>query len=1492
MTKRIYLFSVFSVFIFTNLLAQSTIKSFSSDSVKFLAEMTAFFDNANKKDGKDFIEDKFKPVWLKETWDPAKRAYVYKVCNDLLKKRLRPYPEFKNFLMALINFRQNKLSETTWKQWQAAVEKLMEKAKNKDITSFMEASELLFEGSVLFRSNALQWGASSSDYTIEYDSVPKITFKQTDLISVVKNDSAIIFNTSGAYYPTSDNWIGKGGKVTWARVGVDENTIYAEINKYKLKLSKQGYEVDSAVFYNKVYFPKPIIGKLSDKAVPDANANNANYPKFESYSKRFQINGIANGSVDFDGGFNMSGNRFIGSGNKEKKALIVIKRNGKKFMVASSSIFVFKKDRIYSDEAAITMYLDADSIFHPNLKFNFNIDKRDVNLIRTEAGISRAAYSNTFHKVDMYIEEIYWKIDSAYMNMKTLIGSTIGESSFESSNYFRQERFDQFMMQDQISPLTQMKDYVKSIGGTKEFAATDYAKYVKYPIYEIQPTLVKMAVAGFINYDIDGDWIQVKERLYDYSFARVKLKDYDVINIMSKVQGGANNAQMNLLNYDIKIRGVREIFLSDSQNVYIYPEKQEVTLKKNRNFDFGGKVNAGLLEFYGKKFSFEYDKFKINLNDVDSMKMSIKEKGPNGSSRVVKIKTVIEGINGELIIDEMTNRSGIKSDKFPQYPVLKTNKESFVYYDRKNIQKGVYNRDKFYFKLDPFTIDSLDNFQPQGIKLDGDFVSAGILPQIREQLSVQPDYSLGFVRKTGTEGLALYTTKGKFDATVKLSHKGLQGDGTISYLTSTTISKDIMFYPDSINANADSYVVKEQPKGSKTEYPPVKGDTVYVHWVPKKDVMQVFSKDKPLDMFAGKLKLNGHINYKPTTMTGSGKTEFAGAEMQSYHYTFKNQKFSADTANFRLKALEQSLYAFSTYNVNATIDFEKKEGSFKSNGKGSIVSFDVNKYICYMDEFKWQMDDNTIEVSSNTKTKSNNPGELDFTGPEFISVHPKQDSLRFFAQKAKFDIKNFIISAKSVKYINVADARVYPDSGNVTVLKDAVMKTLNNAEIVANSVTKYHKIYGSTVNVFGRKSYTANGKYDYVDELKKKQTIFFSNISVDTSIQTYADAVIADTSHFMLSPNYEYYGKVFLRSTDQFLTFEGSCMMQHACNTIPKGWFMFKSQINPNQIYIPVGKEVYDKDGKSFAASIMSTTDSNQVYTAFLSKIISKNDIQVVPAEGYLYFDKPSREYRIASKEKLVERSLNGNFLSLNANKCIVYGEGKLNLGTDLGQVKTLTVGNATHNTNNDSAYFDLMILLDFFFDDGALDKMADVINAKTDLPATNFGRPTYEKGLREIVGKEKADKLISEVNLYGKFKKFPDELERSMFITDLKMRWDPKSKSYISSGKIGIGNIRKNQINKMVDGWVQLKRKRGGDEINIYLEIEPGTWYFFSYTNGIMQAISSKEDFNTILKELKPEKRQQEVPKGEKPYQFSSASETKKDLFVKKMKQANQSDD
>ncbi|MFI5164032.1 MAG: hypothetical protein ACHQHP_02170, partial [Bacteroidia bacterium] len=1261
MKKSINLFFIFVFsFLFFNCSFAQTPKTFSADSVKFLSEMDDYFSSVKgkEKEGHDFIKEQFKPFWFGGYLSNDKRQFVYATSIAMLQKHLRPYPDYYNFFNAMITFYTvAKLQENSFMSWKASIEKVIAKGSVKKLSDFLEASNNIFSTNKLYKSNSVEWFSGSNNYTFEFDSLPKIIFSGTNLYCAVKGDTATIFGTSGIYYPTEKKWVGKGGKVTWTRDGIDDKLVYAELNKYTAILTKQSYSADSVKFTNEIYFKTPLLGTLEEKAVPDATPENSNYPRFESYSSHFEIRDIAQGKVDFSGGFALRGSRFIGSGSKTADANLIFKRNNKPLVKASGKMFIFKKDRISSEDAAITMYLEKDSIYHPSIKVKFDIDNKELILVRILEGISKTPYFNTFHKVDMYVEEIDWKLDSANMYFKTLIGSSQGIAEFPSANYFRADVFYQLQGIDQVNPLTALKNCGEQLK-KNTFTVVEFSKCRRLDPNEIRPALIQIANLGFINYKPDEDKITLQDRLIQFIKAKAGTVDYDVMGIHSEVRGGSNNAILNLLNYDLTIFGVQQISLSDSQNVLIYPAKHLVVLKKNRNFTCGGIINAGRFNIFGKDFAFNYDQFKIDVNNGDSIRFAVRRITPDafGNSPDVPVKSVIEQVQGELLIDRPNNKSGRVS--YAQYPLFNSSKESFVYYDKRSIHKGVYKRDKFYFKIDPYTINSLDNFKTEALKLKGTFSSAGIFPDFADTLSVQPDYSLGFVRPTPSGGFASYGDKGKFNNTIKLSNEGLHGDGTIDYLTSNLKSSNMIFFPDSMNGMAEKFEVKEVKSG-KTEYPPVKGDSVYIHWAPKKDIMQAYSQIKPMDMYGGQAQMKGRVDYTPKQMTGNGKLDFSGATMSATLMKFKNKKVLSDTAIFSLKALETSQFAFSTKNVNAVIDFEKRTGDFASNGKGTVVEFPVNQYICYMDNFKWYMDKGDIELSSREATnKPKDDRLLELSGPEFISVNPKQDSLRFNAPKAKFDFKKYIITATDVAWINVADAKVFPDSGKVTILKAAEMKTFSNAKIVANSITAYHTIYKANVNVFGRKGYAASGYYDYVDEMKNKQSIYFANIRVDTTYQTIAEAVIPDTSHFMFSPNYEFKGKVNLASNNQFLVFTGSTKITHTCTALGEGktWFKFSSQINPEKILIPITDNLVDEKDKELGSAIMVAADTSGIYTSFLTKKNRKTDREVLAATGFLFYDKPTKEYRITSKEKLNEPSLTGNYLSLKSDACTVYG--------------------------------------------------------------------------------------------------------------------------------------------------------------------------------------------------------------------------------------------
>ena len=166
--------------------------------------------------------------------------------------------------------------------------------------------------------------------------------------------------------------------------------------------------------------------------------------------------------------------------------------------------------------------------------------------------------------------------------------------------------------------------------------------------------------------------------------------------------------------------GVSRFTVSDSQSVFIYPADQYVQVKKNRDLSFSGTIEAGKFGIYGKTFEFKYDRFKIDLNNIDSVKIAVQsfETAGTAINDIRFVKTVIERLKGELLIDDPGNKSGAKG--LSEYPRLISHTDSYAYYDRPEIEKGVYTRNEVFFKIAPFTLDSLDNFRTEQIQLKGD----------------------------------------------------------------------------------------------------------------------------------------------------------------------------------------------------------------------------------------------------------------------------------------------------------------------------------------------------------------------------------------------------------------------------------------------------------------------------------------------------------------------------------------------------------------------------------------------------------------------------------------------------------------------------------------------------------------------------------------------------------------------------------------------------
>jgi hypothetical protein len=1475
---------------FMQLKAQAP-RVFTEDPVKFVDELYDLFAEADKRDAKDWRE-KFEPVWSGSYYTPEERKWIYALANTMSKKRLL-VPPFKSFVNTVYGFANKNQPHESLKGWQNSIDKLL---ANKRISSaqfvdFLEMTDNLLSANTMYASPGATWLSSNGNFSFQYDSIPKVIFSSCNLICRAKGDSAVIYSTSGIYYPLKFKWDGKNGKVTWERAGAKKDDVYADLKVYTLNVKNPKYTADSVTMHYKKYFDVPIQGSLEERVIADVDTNRASYPKFKSYKSEFVIKNIAP-DVDYEGGITIAGAKLIGSGVGDQMAKFTFNRDKKKFLVVSSSSMSIRDDRFDAKVASVTFFLNEDSIYHPGLNFKYFIKDKLVSLLREKEGTGFSPYFNTFHKIDMYFEALYWRTDQPLIELRPIKGTNQGDANFESANFYEDRRFTEIQGIDPQNPLIIIRNFMNQRnGGKRDFKAGDLAGFWKIDITQVRQMLMRLANMGFLLYDIEAEKGYIKDKTLDYINSKAGKTDYDVIQFLSSAdlrdttRSKGRNATINLLNYDLKIYGVQKIFLSDSQRVVIFPQNREVLVKKNRDFNFSGLIMAGNFELYGKEFEFLYDKFKVELKNVDSTKIRVPQGGKDdyGNVKTVRLKSQIENITGDLLIDQPYNKSGLKP--FTQYPIFNSAKNSFVYYDRKNIEQGVYKRDNFYFKLDPFTIDSLDNFDPSALALDGTFASAGIFEDMREKIRVQPDLSLGFMQMTATAGLPIYKNKATFSDTLMLSNNGLRGAGKLTYLASTAESSNFIFYPDSMNAQARKFDMLKAVKDG-AEFPDIKAQDVRIHWDTKKEnSFFVSNTTKPLLMYKEESKLKGTIQVGKAGVRGKGLMDLASAELESKDFKFKKDDFKSDSLDFRLTSLkdgatnkEDKEVAFSTGNVKADVSMNSREGKFKSNSKDSYVDFPINKYVCYMDEMRWNMDKDEVDLNSTIK-------DVDLLGAKFVSTDPGQDSLTFIAAQARFNLKEKTIYCSKVPYVDVADARVFPGDGNVRIEKSGRMEDLKNAKIDANRDSKFYNIYNATASIFSRKGYSGSGMIDYLDEAGKKQPIAISSIGVDPAGNTKGYGEIGEDAKFTISPAFDFKGAVNFTASSPNMTFTGGARMRHACDKLAKYWLKFATVIDPKEVYIPVDTMPMSLEGDKLSAGLILVKDSTHIYPAVISKKFRTADVDIISAMGFLTYDAASGEYQIGSKEKLGNNNIPGQYISLNNKTCDVHGEGIMNLGTDYGRVTTAVVGAVDNSMATEKTTFDVVMTMDFFLPPDCWKQMTNLLVTYGSIPPASQNTEKFKMAIPYIVkDKKDADRAVSEAGSGGAMKKMPDEFKKTIVFSDITFEWNSTSRSYISKGDLGIAYIGGEPVNKKIKGYVELVKKRGGDVFHIYIEPDGSNWYYFYYSAGEMQALSGSAAFNDVIKGIDPEKRALDTKNGEKPYRFNAGTDRKKKDFVNRM--------
>ena len=1412
---------------------------------------------------------------------------IIHISNLLLQRRARANPHFLNYILALNSFKKKAITNDNYLAWYQGSVVMLEDNKNtiNKINQFFLNTAQIIHDNILYKSSPATWKTSSTNFKIVFKDKLRYLIPKSDLTCYAQNDSIIISQTTGVFDPLNNIWEGTGGKVSWERAGFAESEVYALLDKYKIDMTKPGYHADSVSFYHTKYFTKALIGSFEDKVKKVRNKTNVAFPVFKSRGQRFSIENIYPG-IDYEGGFSMSGATINGIGDNRANSILKFFKNDTLRLSVNATSFQFKKDRISNANASVSFFLDNDSIYHSNISFTYNVAKKEVSLFKTDNHMTFAPYFNSYHKIDMNFDLLIWNIEDPLVRITMARGATIGKARFKSTNYFNRSHFLKMQGMDNIHPLFALKKFADWYY-SDEFHISELAKWLKMPDSKVQHLIVRLATEGFVFYDPKANIVRIKPQLNDYLEAFSGKIDYDVIDFISNTKAPQNNAILDLNSNELTIFGIPRIFISDSQNVEILPTGNKIVLKKNRNFDFGGRVQAGLLTFYGNNFTFRYDSFRIHLDNIDSLNLAIlgDEVDIYGNRNTKIIQNNIQNITGDLLIDAPENKSGLKS--IPHFPVFKSTTNAFVYYDvTEGIDSTIYPRDEFYYQLNPFEISNMTDLKAEDLNLGGEYYCGNIFPVLKQNLSVNEDNSLGFTFQPPPEGIPAYEGKATFFDQINLSNRGIEGIGRLDYLTSTTLSDNFQFYPDSMIADTAQFSMSKDSVYNK--FPQLTAYNVSIKWYPQDDEYYTYRKTEDLNVFNDQIIFTGNLLLKPEGLSGLGGSMLIDeAEISSRQFDYGNIYFHCDTADIKFKSESSLDYSLVADNFKVDMNVEK-QAIFTSQIDTVPLSFPEKNYISAADQLVWDVNQRSITLINNDKRndiyKLNSMirEEQWETIPAYVSTDPVTDTLGFASDTVLLKLEDHTLVATNIELLEIADIQIKPYDKTLTLEKNGNLRGFTDAMIIAN---KAHEIDADNIVVTSKNDYYGSGYYVYTDLDDNPQRILFSEIKLNDNGHTIASGVISEADSFMLSPWFSFEGTVSLNAEKEYLNFLGGTKLIHNCSSIGNNLISFNAEIDPEDVRIPVSDKPATTKGNSVYNGVYITNKKTHVYSAFFSRRKNYSDTPIASASGFLTYDIQKGYYSITGVHKLVDYYQPDNMLTFDNNYCKVYGEGKIDLGIKMGQLKFTTVGNVTHNIETNDVDLDILMGIDFYFSEEALFSMAHEINSVPTLKPIDLSRNTYKLGLIQLEGGEQQAPEEDELILVVTSQNIPPQLRRTIMFSNLQMKWNEETLSYQSVGKIGISNIFGTPMNRLVDGYIEIQKKGSGDIMDIFLQIDDRNWYYFSYTPGRMQAASSNNDFQDILTKLSENKRRIKGRGTEAPYIYMLASNRQVSNFRRKLR-------
>ena len=1411
------------------------------------------------------VVEQFKGVYT--SLDSKRKQQVVDMYNAARKTKLEPMPDYVNLTQALVAYAGAKVSASIFDEWIAAVSAIFTITnKKKEQQEFIEYTAMMAEDRTLYKSRTSIWrtqpGAVFSFVPIRND-IKTVFSGSVDLIysSGTGNnaDESTIYGTTGTYYFLTNTFEGKGGRLTWERCGMAKNACYADLEDYSAVVKFPKFTADSVTFINTNYFKTPIKGVVEEALNTKTEPDKYNFPKFRSYQKDFQLKDVLPG-VDFEGNFMMYGPRFV-TNDEKHPASMVFYRNGKRFLVANSTKFTILPHMLTSERATVKMFIGDDSISNAGVLIRYTTKDNRVNLFNNPKRNYYSPYTDSYHQLDIYCENINWLIDKDIVEFNMLAQSnTQTFVTFESNRYYSENKDREVQGIDQTSPVVRVYRYMKAHDMKPDFPLVAFQNYIRMDEGQTKLMIHGLTRHGLVSFDESRNRIHVHDKLIGFYKAIVKQEghDYDALTLQSDTK--ANNAELDLATLDLRVHGIKKFVVSDSQLVVVKPYEGDIVVKRNRDIVFSGYINVGRFEMNVTDATFFYDAFRFDLPQIDSMRFSVTSF--TDPQKQMMVRTPLYKLVGDIQIDKPDNHCGLKKNK--DYPIFNSVKPSYVYYDRPFIFNGVYDRDRFYYSLYPFVIKQLTDFQTDSLEFLGALTSAGIFPEIEEPLKVQRDYSLGFRVKTPEGGHPAYGGKGTFYNTIDLSYRGLRGEGKLEYLTATALTDKYLFMPDSMMAQTDTVFVKEEDG-----FPDVRNGQTLVRWYPYQDSMTVsqLRNGTLFRMYHDLATLAGRVTLQPKGATGYGTITINDGTLKSKHFRLHSMDMDADHTDFTLQSAKYNSVAFSADNMRSHVDYEGHTGQFTSNDTLSRTLLPALGYAAWVDQYTWQWDNKYLALDN---SKSMETGGMEavplrerasqlahMPGARFESTDPKLKNIRFNAINSTYRYDDLELSNHNVYALPIADALIAPGGDTLHISKGGEMSLISGGQLLFPRDSAFHLFYNCDLMVADGQKYGGKGTIDYIGVDEKKQPVYMTEIAPDAQGVSVAVGQISDTAQFTLSTAFGFAGTMKVDAQHRFYHFEGGVRLLHKCAPVDQlALLAYSDYLDPANIRVTVPENPVDWKGQPISASLRMGTAGLKPTSAFLTK--NQAGASLISSYGLLHFDEASSTYTITSQDKLDDKDFIDRFITLNTESCVIDGEGPITFGLPDGPAKSYAYGTVHYDPERESDFSMHTIFgVTFPIASDLLNQMAKQI--EDDLRPTPADRDNelFERALLFDMGDPDGELAYQTYLSKGAFDKLEGCLDNTMLFEGLRWQYSPQL-GYTATGTTSICNVGKKQLHVNVRVKAQVFKRGSETHLVLYIQVANDHWYYFNYEykSRHLSISSSVGEWNDRIVGMKKDKR------------------------------------